>query len=85
MYETRSGASQIKTASLLLFSRSVMPDSLQPHGLQHTRLPCLSLSPEVCSSSCPLSHDASSHLILCDLLQRRQYLFISAEFIVIAT
>ena len=22
------------------FSRSVMPDSLQPHGLQHARLPC---------------------------------------------
>ena len=30
---------------LLLFSQAVMSDSLQPHGLQHTRLPCLSLSP----------------------------------------
>ena len=30
-------------------------DSLQPHGLQYTRLPCLSLSPWVCSNSCPLS------------------------------
>ena len=29
--------------------------SLQPHGLQHTRLPCPSLSPRVCSNSCPLS------------------------------
>ena len=29
--------------------------SLQPHGLQHTRLPCPSLSPRVCSDSCPLS------------------------------
>ena len=28
---------------------------LQPHGMQHTRLPCPSLSPGVCSSSCPLS------------------------------
>ena len=28
---------------------------LQPHGLQHTRLPCPSLSPKVCSNSCPLS------------------------------
>ena len=28
---------------------------LRPHGLQHTRLPCLSLSPRVCSNSCPLS------------------------------
>ena len=32
-----------------------MSDSLQPHGLQHTRLPCPSLSPGVCSNSCPLS------------------------------
>ena len=26
-----------------------------PHGLQHTRLPCPSTSPGVCSNSCPLS------------------------------
>ena len=31
-----------------------LSDSLQPHGLQHTMLPCPSLSPEVCSNSCPL-------------------------------
>ena len=29
--------------------------SLRPHGLQHARLPCPSLSPEVYSDSCPLS------------------------------
>ena len=40
---------------LLLFSRWVLSDSLRPHGLQHTRLPCPSLSPRVCSNSCPLS------------------------------
>ena len=40
---------------LLLFSRSVMSSSLQPHGLQHARLPCPSLSPRVCSNSCPLN------------------------------
>ena len=28
---------------------------LQTHGLQHTRLPCPSLSPRLCSNSCPLS------------------------------
>ena len=33
----------------------VTPDSLQPHGLQHIRLPCPSPSPRVCSNSCPLS------------------------------
>ena len=39
----------------MLFSHSVTSDSLQPHGLQHSRLPCPSLSPEVSSNSCPLS------------------------------
>ena len=32
-----------------------MNDSLWPHGLQHTSLPCHSLSPGICSNSCPLS------------------------------
>ena len=40
---------------LLLFSCLVMSDSLQSHGLQHTRLPCPSPSPWVCPNSCPLS------------------------------
>ena len=29
--------------------------TLQPQGLQHSRLPCPSVSPRVCSNSCPLS------------------------------
>ena len=32
-----------------------MSDSLRPHGLQHTRLPCPSPSPETCSNPCTLS------------------------------
>ena len=32
-----------------------MSDSLQPHGLHHTRLRCPSPSPGVCWNSCPLS------------------------------
>ena len=32
-----------------------MLDFLRPHSLQRTRLPCASLSPRVCSNSCPLS------------------------------
>ena len=40
---------------MLLFSCSVMSNSLQPHGLQHVRLPCPLLSSGVCSNSCPLS------------------------------
>ena len=36
---------------LLLFSHLVVSSSLRPHGLQHARLPCPSLSPAVCSDS----------------------------------
>ena len=32
-----------------------MSDSLQPHGLQHARLPCSSPTPGACSNSCPSS------------------------------
>ena len=39
----------------MLFSCSVVSYSLQPHGLQHARLPCLSPAPGVCSNSCPSS------------------------------
>ena len=31
-----------------------MPHPFWPHGLQHSRLSCTSLSPEVCSNSCSL-------------------------------
>ena len=37
------------------FGCSVMSDSLQPHGLQHTRPPCPSTTSRVYSNSCPLS------------------------------
>ena len=42
----------------LFFSHSIVSNSLQPHELQHARLPCPSLSLGVCSNSCPtiLSH-----------------------------
>ena len=39
----------------MLISCSVVSDSLRPHGLQHSRLPCPSPSPGVCLNSCPLS------------------------------
>ena len=41
--------------SSVQFSRSVVFDSLWPHGLQHTRPPCPSPTPRVYSNSCPLS------------------------------
>ena len=34
---------------------SVVSDSLQPHGLQHVRLPWPSPAPRACSNSCPSS------------------------------
>ena len=37
------------------FSHSVISNSLQPHGLQHTRLPCPSPTPRVYSNSCASS------------------------------
>ena len=37
------------------FSRSVLSDSSQPHGLQHARPPCPSPTPGVDSNSCPLN------------------------------
>ena len=53
---------QLKIASLcrprfisFQFSHSVTSDSLRPHGLQHTRLPCPSLTLRACSNSCPSS------------------------------
>ena len=41
--------------SVSQFSHSVMSDSLQPHGLQHTRLPCPSPTPRVYSNSYALN------------------------------
>ena len=41
--------------SLTQFSCLVVSESLQPHGLQHARLPCPSPTPEACSNSCPSS------------------------------
>ena len=40
-----------------IYTRSVAKSclTLWSHGLQHARLPCPSLSPRVCSNSCPLS------------------------------
>ena len=46
--------SQSKRKSIQ-FSCSVASDSLQPHGMQHSRPPCPSPTPGVYSDSCPSS------------------------------
>ena len=49
------GPQSICSSCCCPFSHSVMSNSLQPHRLQHTMLPCPSASPGVYSNSCPLS------------------------------
>ena len=49
------GRVALKHIHSVQFSRSVVSDSLWPHGLQHTRLPCPSPTPRVYSNSCALS------------------------------
>ena len=49
---------------LFFFSRSVVSNSVWPHWLQHSKLPCLSPSPVVCLNSCAESVMPSNHLIL---------------------
>ena len=65
----------------LLFSHSVVSDSLWPHGLRHARLPRLSPSPEVCTNMIIESVTPSNHLILCrPLLLRLQSFPASGSF-----
>ena len=49
----------------VLFSCSVVSDSLRPHGLQHSRPPCPSATPRVYSNSSIELVMPSNHLILC--------------------
>jgi len=63
--------------SLVQFSHSVMSDSLQPHGPQHTRPPCPSPTPGVYPNSCPLSPwchpNISSPVVVFSFLQFSQH------------
>ena len=45
----------LKESDTVQFRHSVVSDSLWPHGLQNARPPCLSATPRVYPSSCPLS------------------------------
>ena len=64
------------------FSCSVMSDSMWPHGLQHTRLPCPSPNPRACSNSCPLNrwcHPTISSFVV-PFSSRLQYFPASGSF-----
>ena len=54
-----------------------MSDSLQPHGLQHARLPCPSPTPGACSNMSIKSVLPSNHLILCRPLHLLPSIFLS--------
>ena len=56
MHDKRYYPKYMKNSSRSVqFSRSIKTYSLQPHRLQHTRLPCPQQTPRACSNSCPLS------------------------------
>ena len=52
---TESQTPRLGQFSSVQLSDSVLSNSLQLHGLQHTRPPCPSSTPRVYSNSCPLS------------------------------
>ena len=54
-FSFKSCCQQYEKMGSVQFSRSVMSDCLQPHGLQHARLSCPSPTPGLYSNSCPLS------------------------------
>ena len=53
--ERRHNFVQNNAFSSVQFSRSVVSDSLRPHGLQHARPPCPSPTPRVHPNPCPSS------------------------------
>ena len=62
-FHTKNTGLTYSTLGSVQFSCSVVSNYLRLHGMQHTSLPCLSLTPEACSNSCPSSWWC--HLILC--------------------
>ena len=55
LHRQRTFRGRKKMGTRVQFSRSVVSDSLWPHGLQHARPPCPSPIPGVYPNSCPLS------------------------------
>ena len=62
------GVSHQARYCIIQFSRSVLSDSLRPHGLQHTRPPCPSPTPSLLKLMSIESVMPSNHLILCHSL-----------------
>ena len=71
MYNSGIYAEVFIQYSSVQFSRSVMSDSLQPHGWQHARPPCPSPTPRVYSNSRPLLFGRKVITNLDSILKRR--------------
>ena len=54
-WATPHGTWDVSSFLSLMFSHSVVSDSLRPHGPQHARPPCPSPTLRACSNSCPSS------------------------------
>jgi len=66
-YFTLYNGPKIHPPHSVQFSRSVVSNSLWPHGLQHSRPPCPSPTPRVYPNSCPLCwwcHSTTSSSII---------------------
>ena len=75
-------ADSLPLSHQLLFSCSVVSDSLQPHGLQRARLPCPSPSPSRLLKLLSLeSVMPSNHLILCHPLLLLPSIFLSIRIL----
>ena len=68
-----------RSSSLVQFSRSVVSDSLRPHGLQRARLPCPSLTWSLLKLMFMSIESVmpSNHLILCHPLLLLRSIFLS--------
>ena len=65
------------------FSRTVVSDSLWPHGPQYARLPCISPTSGACSNSCPSSrwcHPSCQLILWCQLILYRPLLLLPSIF-----
>ena len=71
MYNSGIYAEVFIQYSSVQFSRSVMSDSLQPHGWQHARPPCPSPTPRVYSNSRSLLFGRKVITNLDSILKRR--------------
>ena len=62
-YSCFLGKKSLTNLSSVQFSLSVVSDSLWPHGLQHAKPTCPSLTRRVYSNSCPLSRWCHSTIL----------------------